>query len=761
MTFYPVIMCGGSGTRLWPLSRPTRPKQFIPLVGEHSPFQAALTRLSRLPGAAPPLVVAGLGHAGWIEQETAQAGVAAEVLLEPMARESAPAVAAALAWIARRDPSGIAVIVASDHHIPDDEAFLKAVETAGVAAAQGWVVTLGVSPTGPATAYGYIQPGEILAGADPVRRNQAFVEKPDALTAAAYLRAGYLWNSGNFIARADVLLEELDRYAPGVSAAARAAVTSAAPSGRGWRLGPEFASAPKISLDYAVMERTDRAAVLPVSFAWSDLGAWDAVWAASPKDQQGNAAGPEILLQDAHDCLVRIDGRLQVAVVGASRLAVIADDRSLLICGLDSSQGVKAVAEAAGRASGARPIGSPGLSGWAERYDRWFRTAALPAWWALGGDHVHGGFHELVGLDGVAPPAPKRARVQVRQTFVYARAAGLGLAGPWRQAAEHGWRFFERHYRRPDGLFRTLAAPDGETLDDTAYLYDQAFALMALAALHEAAPDQTHHAATAEALLTAIRGHFAHPAGGFREAGDRPFQANPLMHLLEAALAWIEAGGGEVWRALAQDLVDLGLNQFTDPKAGVLREFFGADWRPAEGELGQVVDPGHQFEWAWLLDRWAHMAGAPDVSTAAHGLFQVGLAGWDQNRGVVVDEMDVARQVRRSTARLWPQCEMLKAAVLLGRDASVDPTAYAHHALEAAAGLWRYLETPVAGLWCDRMDADGRFVAEPAPASSFYHLLGAILALRRYHTGDGPEAGAPSVLVRASPGASVDLEPRQ
>jgi mannose-1-phosphate guanylyltransferase/mannose-6-phosphate isomerase len=738
-----------------------RPKQFIPLVGERSPFQATLVRLSQLAGAAPPLVVAGLGHAGWIEREADQAGVSAEVLLEPVARESAPAVAAAAAWIARHDPNGVAVIVASDHHIPDDDAFLKAVETAGVAASQGWVVTLGVDPTGPATAYGYIQPGELLAGAAPVRRNQAFVEKPDVQTAAAHLRAGYLWNSGNFIARADVLLEELDRYQPEISAAARAAVESATPSSRGWRLGPVFASAPKISLDYAVMERTDRAAVLPVSFVWSDLGAWDAVWAASSKDENGNAAPPDVLLQGARDCLVRTSGALQVALVGASRLAVIADDRALLICDLDSSQGVKAVAEAAARGPSFGPADPPTLSGWAERYDRWFRTAALPAWWALGGDHVHGGFYELVGLDGAAPSAPKRARVQARQTFVYAQAARLGLAGPWRQAAEHGWRFFEQHYRRPDGLFRTLVTPQGEALDETAYLYDQAFALMALAALHQVAADRAHIAASAQALLAAIRRHFAHPAGGYREAGAHPFQANPLMHLLEAAMAWVEVGGGEVWLVLARELVDLALSRFIDSSSGFLGEYFDAEWRPAAGDLGQLVDTGHQFEWAWLLDRWAHMVDEPAAAAVARDLYQAGLAGWDHGRGVLVDELNADRQIRRATARLWPQTEMLKASITLGRDASGDHAAYTQHALEAADGLWRYLDTSVAGLWRDRMGADGQFKVEPAPASSFYHLVGAILALRGYHKDGETDPGAPSVTTRASLAASVDLEPQR
>ena len=741
--FYPVIMCGGSGTRLWPLSRAARPKQFIPLVGERSPFQATLIRLAKLEGAAAPLVVAGLGHAEWIVREAEQAGVPADMLLEPLARDSGPAVAAAAAWIAERDPKGVAVIVASDHHIPDDEAFLGAVKKAGVAAAQGWVVTLGIDPAYPATAYGYIQPGDVLTDAAPVRRNQAFVEKPDAATAAAYLKSGYLWNSGNFIARADVLLGELDRHEPAVAAAARTAVATAEQSGRAWRLGGAFAEAPKISFDYAVMERTDRAAVLPVSFAWSDLGAWDAVWAASAKDEAGNAADPQVLLQEARECLVRSAGGLEVALVGVNRLAVIADAQSLLICGLDSSQGVKAAAEAAARGA-LRPQQSPvDLLAWFERYEQWFRTAALPVWWSLGADHAQGGFHEVLEQDGVAPPRPRRARVQARQAFVYAKAAALGLPGPWLQAAEHGWRYFERRYRRADGLYRTLVGARGEPLDDKTYLYDQAFALLAMAGLREAGSTEADWAATADALLGAVRTEFGHAGGGFRETGEHPFQSNPLMHLLEAAMAWVEVDGGLQWRDLGENLVTLALDRLIDPAGGFLREYFDAAWNPAAGEQGRLVQPGHQFEWAWLLDRWSLIAGSDRAAAAALRLHQAGLAGWDQARGVAVDEIDDGLGIRCRTARLWPQTEALKASIMLGLREGAEPRFF-EHAAEAAAGLWRYLETPIAGLWRDTIGADGQFMIEAAPGSSFYHVVGAILALHRYHGRRAPSLAHPS-----------------
>jgi mannose-1-phosphate guanylyltransferase/mannose-6-phosphate isomerase len=175
---YPVIMCGGSGTRLWPLSRPERPKQFIPLVGLRSTFQQTALRLSRLPGVVRPVIIAGSAHAHWIAEQLEALDLAADVLLEPTPRDSGPAVAAAAAWIARQSPAGIAVIVASDHHIPDDDAFLAAVEAAAGAAAQGSIVTLGLKPTEPSSAYGYINAGALIEGDKAVCRVAAFVEKP-------------------------------------------------------------------------------------------------------------------------------------------------------------------------------------------------------------------------------------------------------------------------------------------------------------------------------------------------------------------------------------------------------------------------------------------------------------------------------------------------------------------------------------------------------------------------------------------------------
>ncbi|WP_333587817.1 AGE family epimerase/isomerase [Phenylobacterium sp.] len=706
MAVYPVIMCGGAGTRLWPASTPAHPKQFLALTGEASMFQETVLRVAGVAGARQVVVVAGRGHGRLIAEQLAVLDVPAVVLLEPEARDSAPAMAAACAWIAGQDPDGVAVVVAADHHVPDPAAFRAAADQAVNAARAGHIVTLGIAPREASTAYGYISPGEAADGA---RKVAAFVEKPDAATARSYIDQGYLWNSGNFVVSAQVLLDELDAFAPEIARAARSAVEgSQAADGDAGLLGPAFRQAPKISIDYAVMEKTRRAAVLPVDFAWSDLGAWDAVHAAGAADDAGNVVQGQAVLVEAVGNLVRASQGTQVALVGVRDLAVVVEGGQVLVCDLAESQKVKAAVEAV-KAKG-RPARFASLAEAADWFDTWLRTSALPLWWTVGADHVAGGFREALSPEGRPVAAPRRSRVQTRQTFVYATAGLMGWEGPWRDAAWHGMTYFLDRYRRPDGLFRALVAESGEALDETAALYDQAFALLAMATLHEADPGHADLAGEGARLLAALQS-LRHSQGGFRETGAHPFQANAHMHLLEAALAWMEAGGGPEWRALAEEIVELALARFIDPAGGFLREFFAADWSPASGEDGRLVEPGHQFEWAWLLTRWGRATGDARCAPAAKRLYAAGLRGIDPARGVAINALNDDFTPRDQAARLWPQTEWLKAAVILGKDP-----------LPAATALAAYL-APAA--WWDLMAPDGTFRPEPAPASSFYHILGA------------------------------------
>lgn len=723
MRIYPVIMCGGAGSRLWPASRPSRPKQFVSLDGGPSIFQQTVQRVAELAGDDKIIIVSGERYEEVIHRQLAELGVEALLLLEPEPRDSGPAMAAAAALIAELDPDGVAAIVASDHHIPDHDAFRTALTTAARAATDGWVVTLGVQPAGPSTAYGYINAG---TQEGEVRHVARFVEKPDADTALTFLTQGYLWNSGNFVVAARTMLDQLDLHAPDMATSARAAVEGALRVGDTIHLGQAFLTAPKLSIDYALMEKTDRACVLPVDFVWSDLGAWDAIHAAGEQDDTGNVVSGEVILLDSSGCFVRNDGPLRVAGVGLHNLAVIVEPDAVLICELDSSQSVKLVVDRL-KSVEARELDialEPTLADWRDRYETWLKATALPLWWSLGADFEHGGFHESLGAQAQPTAAARRSRVQTRQAYVYATAAAQGWAGPWKQAAVHGLDFFLERYAREDGRFVALVSSEGEVLDDTPVLYDQAFALLAMASVLKIAPERTDLPARAKALLAGLQPTRA-PNGGFRENTSWPYQANAHMHLLEATLAWFELTGEDAWGAVADEIVGLALDKFIDAEGGFLREVFDEAWNPAAGDDGQFIEPGHQFEWAFLLRTWSRLRGKTDVDAVADRLMFVGRRGIDRQRGVAVNELWSDFTVRNGQARLWPQTEWLRASLVM----QDRPGAREDEARRAAKALWRYLETSTPGLWRDKQTVDGGFIDEPAPASSLYHILGAVMAL--------------------------------
>ena len=361
----------------------------------------------------------------------------------------------------------------------------------------------------------------------------------------------------------------------------------------------------------------------------------------------------------------------------------------------------------------------------------WLKDDALPLWWERGADHDHGGFHELLGQDGAPVQADRRARVQARQIYSYGVGGRLSWTGPWKAALIHGLDFFLGRYRMENGLFRTLVHPDGTPADDTVWLYDQAFALLALSEACKALPERADFRPMAGAVIDALADRRL-PTGGFSEAAkDHPFQSNPHMHLFEACLAWSEIDDDPVWNALADEIATLALTKFID-RNGALHEFFAEDWSFEPGVDGRIVEPGHQFEWAWLLERWSRLRNRDDAHQAALRLFQIGAAhGVDRVRGVAFDQLLDDFSVYMPGARLWPQTERIKAATILAASAErSEKEAFEREAVEAIEGLRTYLATPLRGLWRDKMKPDGTFVDEPAPASSFYHIVCAIAELQ-------------------------------
>ncbi|MGE0255183.1 MAG: mannose-1-phosphate guanylyltransferase/mannose-6-phosphate isomerase [Alphaproteobacteria bacterium] len=342
----PVILSGGAGTRLWPLSRQLMPKQFLPLAGPRTMLQDTALRASG-EGFAAPLVVCNEEHRFIVAEQLRAAGVAPRsIILEPEGRHTAAAVAVAALWLARSAPDAVMLVQPSDHVIADVERFRIAVAAAARAARQGLLVTFGITPTAPETGYGWIELGAPADGLDGIHRVARFVEKPSADAAARLLAAGgHAWNSGMFVFTAAGILAELDRHAPAITAACRAAVAGARADLDFLRLdGAAFAAAPAVALDVAVMERTSRAVVVPAALGWSDVGAWGALRDIGARDAAGNVVVGDVIQLDSEACYLRSDGPL-VAAIGLRDFVVVATQDAVLVAPRDESQKVRAIVD--------------------------------------------------------------------------------------------------------------------------------------------------------------------------------------------------------------------------------------------------------------------------------------------------------------------------------------------------------------------------------------------------------------------------------
>ncbi|MFL5052324.1 MAG: mannose-1-phosphate guanylyltransferase/mannose-6-phosphate isomerase [Xanthobacteraceae bacterium] len=336
----PVLLAGGSGTRLWPVSRDTMPKQFLPLIGHHSTYQQALLRVADAELFAPPLVMTSADFRFFARRQAEELGIDATIILEPERRDSGPAIAAAAVLARQRDPQAVVLTLAADHVILDTDLFRGAARAGREAALAGHIVTFGLKPTEPRTSYGYIRRGAAL-GFDGVSAVAGFVEKPDPATAARYVAEGYLWNSGNFLFRVHDLLSELTSFEPAMVPAVEAAVAQAVPDLGFLRLAPgPFAETPKRSIDYAVMEKTSRAAVVEGRFRWSDIGSWDAVYAVSKQDSSGNALYGPAVARDARNCLIHAEDRI-ATVVGVEDLIVVTTADAVLVLPRSRAEEVK------------------------------------------------------------------------------------------------------------------------------------------------------------------------------------------------------------------------------------------------------------------------------------------------------------------------------------------------------------------------------------------------------------------------------------
>ena len=341
----PVIMCGGAGTRLWPVSRESMPKQFVSLVGPTSTFQQVLTRISDPSLFLRPIIITNAESRFIVAEQLREQGIEADIVLEPMRRDSGPAVAVAAVLAEERDPEALVLMLAADHVVRKPDEFHQACRCAAGAAIAGRIVTFGIVPTYPATNYGYIRPGEKLNGSH-AHAVEAFVEKPDAATAATYVANHYLWNSGNFLFHAATMLAEIERFEPAMAEAAKASVDGLTRDLDFLRLAAEpFARAPRKSIDYAVMERTKLAAVVPADIGWSDVGSWSAVWDILDHDAAGNATEGPVVMLDSRNSLVRSDKSVLTTVIGLDDVIVVSTADAVLVSARSKAEQVKALVE--------------------------------------------------------------------------------------------------------------------------------------------------------------------------------------------------------------------------------------------------------------------------------------------------------------------------------------------------------------------------------------------------------------------------------
>jgi mannose/cellobiose epimerase-like protein (N-acyl-D-glucosamine 2-epimerase family)/glycosyltransferase involved in cell wall biosynthesis len=373
---------------------------------------------------------------------------------------------------------------------------------------------------------------------------------------------------------------------------------------------------------------------------------------------------------------------------------------------------------------------------------RWLFEAALPLWWRAAADLSRGGFHEAIDLDGTVRAQPHRARTIARMAFCYCEAGRLGWDGPWRDAAQHALAYLREHFITADGAVASVVGLDGRVVEPIFELYDQAFALLACASGHRAFGEAAGWRRRALALRTWLEQTHAHPLGGFWEDRNSrlPQRSNPHMHLLEAALAWIAIDDDPAWRHMADGLAQLCLERFIDRASGALRESFADDWSPAPGLEGTICEPGHQYEWAFLLDRWAQLTGRQQPDAVSRLITFADAHGIDHRRSVAVGAVLVDGTMHDPVARLWAQAERLRAYIAERRP---------HPELASAVkGLRRFLATSTPGLWFDRLAADDCFVLEPPRATQLYHIVGVVAELEPILRAAGKPELSPRVPAR-------------
>ncbi|MEM7327828.1 MAG: AGE family epimerase/isomerase [Pseudomonadota bacterium] len=712
-TIYPVILCGGGGTRLWPLSTPKRPKQFLSLTTENTMVENTLSRFQST--SVETITFAKASVVGSKQHERLLQNLLPDCrkILEPFGRDSAPAIAAACL---AAEPDALLLILPADHDILDIGAFHRAIESAATAAEKGAIVTFGIEPSAPATGYGYIKAKN--GDCENALTVEAFVEKPDLKTAESYLAEGsYYWNAGIFLFRVETMLNALTHFAPDVIDGVRASLISDDACGI-IHLEPEaFARTPSISIDYAVMEKAKNVKTVPVNMGWSDVGGYRALHELlSDSETQNYTSGP-IVLENSQGLYVRSEGPT-IAVNGASDLAIVATKDEVMITAIRDDAGVKALASAV--QSNARGLGiDPTLK---TRAKDWL-WSAFRTWSKVGWDHHNGGFVEQLRLNGTPDKnADRRVRVQARQIYSFAKAIEFGWSNieSAKTLVDDGLIYIDKYLRHREGGFVHLTGQDGSVVDSRRDLYDHAFIILAGSAAYRITGSKLGIELANEAIAY-IDEHLKDAThGGWFESsrGELPRRANPHMHLLEAMFEHYAATGADKALERAAEIVRLFETKFFDPARNILSEFFDADWSPQNALEHAIWEPGHHYEWATLLHSFDNLTGHDTLSWRRRLIRQADHAKSTSLSKFVSNTLRADLQVVNDNCRLWHQLEMLRAYLF---HPEVAPRSKSSALLSDILNC--YLSSAPEGCWIDELNVSQEPVSEFIPASMLYHCV--------------------------------------
>lgn len=726
------VMSGGVGSRLWPLSREDNPKQFHDLAGDGSMLVKTVRRLTERPeGETPVFLIAAERHAGRIRADLAGIDLrGGGALFEPAGRNTAAAVALATLRTLAGFGDSLMLVVPSDHEISTVRQFWQSVEAGAAVAREGRLVVFGIRPMQPETGYGYI---EVAADRNGIFDVSRFVEKPDLATAQRYVDAGnFYWNTGIFLFRASAMRDAFRAYQPAIWEAVEAAFEAATSDLSGLYMPIELYSAvPSISIDYAIMERAERIAMVPASFRWNDLGSWQSLLDIGAADENGNVIRGDVVAIDCENSYIRSEGRL-LSAIGLKDVAIVSTSDATFVAPVSHSQNVKKIVEQLEKSGRLETRFTPAQDrvvesgAWRHRVQHWLFEETLPLWSTRGVDERHGGFYEALDFDANPLMKPKRMRTLARQVYAFAVAKARGWNGPAESLIAHGIAFMASKGRTDRGGWVRTLNVDGSVADPAEDAYDHSCVLLALAHAHMGGnPDAL---ALGEQTFAFLDAHLEDSRmTGFLETldGESERRSNPHMHLLEAFMAWYDATGDRTYLRRAARVVDLFRSHFFDAESWTLGEYFDDNWRPAAGERGTWTEPGHHFEWASLLVDFAARSGQQDLDAFARKLYASAIAnGLNRATGLAYGAVSRTGLPLDGVSRSWPQTEAVKAAIALDRTGGPDMKPEIE---ERVGRLFRWHIDPApVGLWVDRIDERGRSRATEVPASIFYHLVCAL-----------------------------------